>query len=198
MSLAEQVKQYKDGEILKVVDVLLPIFRSNSSVYYRKRLISEDLRKRLGEKLSALQNILTDLELPDVHPLVLDKILIILNKAFRSQNAHSSERVDEDPYELLIDAILLLSQQKEIDSKEDNRYGYYDSVREEIIIFNKVRVDGEPVDLIDTQIQATFLHELIHCFQWHIKGCTDEWEAQSYSGLMVEFLQTRQDNEEFV
>lgn len=88
--------------------------------------------------------------------------------------------------------------QKEIDSKEDNRYGYYDSVREEIIIFNKVRVDGEPVDLIDTQIQATFLHELIHCFQWHIKGCTDEWEAQSYSGLMVEFLQTRQDNEEFV
>lgn len=88
--------------------------------------------------------------------------------------------------------------QKEIDNKEDNRYGYYDSVREEIIIFNKVRVDGEPVDLIDTQIQATFLHELIHCFQWHIKGCTDEWEAQSYSGLMVEFLQTRQDNEEFV
>lgn len=88
--------------------------------------------------------------------------------------------------------------QKEIDSKEDNRYGYYDSVREEIIIFNKVRVDGEPVDLIDTQIQATFLHELIHCFQWHIKGCTDEWEAQSYSGLMVEFLQTRQDNEEFI
>lgn len=88
--------------------------------------------------------------------------------------------------------------QKEIDSKEDNRYGYYDSVREEIIIFNKVRVDGEPVDLIDTQIQATFLHELIHCFQWHIKGQTDEWEAQSYSGLMVEFLQTRQDNEEFI
>lgn len=88
--------------------------------------------------------------------------------------------------------------QKEIDNKEDNRYGYYDSVREEIIIFNKVRVDGEPVDLIDTQIQATFLHELVHCFQWHIKGQTDEWEAQSYSGLMVEFLQTRQDNEEFV
>ena len=88
--------------------------------------------------------------------------------------------------------------QRDIDNKEDNRYGYYDSVREEIIIFNKVRVDGEPVDLGDTQIQATFLHELIHCFQWHIKGQTDEWEAQSYSGLMVEFLQTRQDNEEFV
>ena len=88
--------------------------------------------------------------------------------------------------------------QRDIDNKEDNRYGYYDSVREEIIIFNKVRVDGEPVDLGDTQIQATFLHELVHCFQWHIKGQTDEWEAQSYSGLIVEFLQTRQGNEEFV
>lgn len=88
--------------------------------------------------------------------------------------------------------------QRDIDNKEDNRYGYYDSVREEIVVFKQVRVDGEPVDLIDTQIQATFLHELVHCFQWHIKGQTDEWEAQSYSGLMVEFLQTRQDNEEFV
>lgn len=102
------------------------------------------------------------------------------------------------PKQFIIHGYTVKVIQKEIDSKEDNRYGYYDSVREEIIIFNKVRVDGEPVDLIDTQIQATFLHELIHCFQWHIKGCTDEWEAQSYSGLMVEFLQTRQDNEEFV
>ena len=144
MSLAEQVKQYKDGEILKVVDVLLPIFRSNSSVYYRKRLISEDLRKRLGEKLSALQNILTDLELPDVHPLVLDKILIILNKAFRSQNAHSSERVDEDPYELLIDAILLLSQQKEIDSKTEILNGRIESLNDNFNAFqNEIANDKE-------------------------------------------------------
>lgn len=81
--------------------------------------------------------------------------------------------------------------QKDIDTKDDNRYGYYDSVKEEIVIFNKVRSDGEPVELTDTQIQATFLHELVHCFQWHIKGETDEWEAQSYSGLLIEFLVTK-------
>lgn len=81
--------------------------------------------------------------------------------------------------------------QKELDNKEENRYGYYDSVKEEIIIFQKVRSDDEPVPLTNTQIEATFYHELIHCFQWHIKGQTDELEAQSYAGLMVEFLNTK-------
>lgn len=70
-----------------------------------------------------------------------------------------------------------------------------DSVREEIVIFDKVRSDDEPVLLTDTQIEASFYHELIHCFQWHIKGQTDEWEAQSYSGLLIEFLMSSLGNE---
>lgn len=87
--------------------------------------------------------------------------------------------------------------QREIDNKEDNRYGYYDSVKEEIVIFNQVRSDGEPTLLTDIQLEATFFHELMHCFQWHIKGQTDEWEAQSYSGLLIEFLKSKIDNEDF-
>lgn len=79
--------------------------------------------------------------------------------------------------------------QKEIDL-EDNRYGYYDSVKEEIVLFTKVKTNGEPVTLSQTQLEATFWHELMHSFQWHIKGETDEWEAQSYSGLMIEFIKT--------
>lgn len=35
----------------------------------------------------------------------------------------------------------------------------------------------------------------MHCFQWHIKGETDEWEAQSYSGLIIEFLKTKCDED---
>lgn len=35
----------------------------------------------------------------------------------------------------------------------------------------------------------------MHCFQWHVKGQTDEWESQCYSGLMIEFLKTKEDNE---
>lgn len=86
---------------------------------------------------------------------------------------------------------------KEIDNREDNRYGYYDSVKEEIVVFNQVRSNDEPFLLTDIQIEATFLHELMHCFQWHIKGQTDEWEAQSYSGLLIEFLKSKIDDEDF-
>ena len=82
---------------------------------------------------------------------------------------------------------------KEVDPV-DTRYGYYDSVREEIVIFEKVKVDGEAIPLTQTQIEATFAHELVHAFQWHIKGETDEWEAQSYSGLIIEYLKTKEDD----
>lgn len=85
--------------------------------------------------------------------------------------------------------------QKDIDTVDDNRFGYYDSVKEEIVVFNKVRSDGEPVTLTETQVESTFYHELMHCFQWHIKGETDEQEAQSYSGLIIEFLKTKYDGD---
>lgn len=81
---------------------------------------------------------------------------------------------------------------EELDSADDNRYGYYDSVREEIVVFRKVRSNGEPVELTETQLESTFYHELIHAFQWHIKGTTDELEAQSYAGLLLEFLETKE------
>ena len=80
--------------------------------------------------------------------------------------------------------------QKEIDSYEENRFGYYDSVKEEIVIFRKVRSGDCAIVLTETQLEASFWHETMHCLQWHIKGTTDEWEAQSYAGLMVELFKT--------
>ena len=97
------------------------------------------------------------------------------------------------PEQFIIHGQVIKIIQKEIDNIDDNRYGYYNSVKEEIVIFHKVMADGEPITLTDTQIEATFWHELVHCFQWHIKGQTDEWEAQSYSGLIIEFLKTKYD-----
>lgn len=99
------------------------------------------------------------------------------------------------PEQFIIHGQIIKIIQKEIDNINDNRYGYYNSVKEEIVIFHKVMVDGEPITLTDTQIEATFWHELVHCFQWHIKGQTDEWEAQSYSGLIIEFLKTKYDGD---
>lgn len=79
---------------------------------------------------------------------------------------------------------------REVENEEENRYGYYDSVKEEIVISRNLKVDGVLVSLSDVQIEATFWHEVFHAFQWHIKGETDETEAQSYAGLMIEFLKT--------
>ena len=79
---------------------------------------------------------------------------------------------------------------REVESDSEGRYGYYDSVREEIIVARKVKVDGILVELSEVQIEATFWHEIFHAFQWHVHGETDETEAQSYAGLMIEFLKT--------
>lgn len=114
MSLAEQVKQYKDGEILKVVDVLLPIFRSNASVYYCKRLISEELRERIEEKLMVLQNTLQNSELPNACPCVFDKILTILYTAFPTPSAASEVLVVGSVLELLMNAVLLYHNEKKL------------------------------------------------------------------------------------
>lgn len=99
------------------------------------------------------------------------------------------------PEQFIIHGHIIKVIREEIDNADDNRYGYYDNVKEEIVIFNKVRSDGEPITLTDVQIESTFYHELIHSFQWHIKGETDEWEAQSYSGLIMEFLKTKYDGD---
>lgn len=77
-----------------------------------------------------------------------------------------------------------------VEVDEKNRYGYYDNVREEILIARKVKSGGVLVELTDLQIEATFWHEVFHAFQWHITGDADEIEAQSFSGLMIEFLRT--------
>lgn len=96
------------------------------------------------------------------------------------------------PKEFTIHGHLIKVIYKDIDDCFSNRYGYYDSIREEIVVFKKAWSSSDQVELTETQQFATFLHELIHCFQWHIKGETNECEAQSYAGLIIEYLNTKQ------
>lgn len=65
------------------------------------------------------------------------------------------------PREFIIHGHVVKVTQREIDSISDNRYGYYNSAKEEIVIFRKVRSNEEVITLTDTQIEATFYHELI-------------------------------------
>lgn len=64
------------------------------------------------------------------------------------------------PREFIIHGHVVKVIQREIDSISDNRYGYYNSAKEEIVIFRKVRSNEEVITLTDTQIEATFYHKL--------------------------------------
>ena len=76
------------------------------------------------------------------------------------------------------------------DKLKSNNYGEYNDVLEEITLAKNIEVDGELIPLREEQIMTTFLHELMHCFQFHTKCTYDEQESQIYSGLMYEFLNT--------
>jgi hypothetical protein len=73
---------------------------------------------------------------------------------------------------------------------DSSEFGNYNPATEEITIATKI-MDGSKVhELNQTQIEHTFWHELIHAFQFHVKGEFDEGEAQAYAGLLIEFFKT--------
>lgn len=76
---------------------------------------------------------------------------------------------------------------------ENEKFGDYDCVKEEIRIARNMRRDCELIPLSDHQIETTFLHELIHVMQWHSGKEFSEEEAQTYSGMLYEFLKTKKD-----
>jgi len=49
---------------------------------------------------------------------------------------------------------------KDKDDSGDNRFGYYDSTKEEIVIFKKLDSEDEVVELTEDQINNTFWHEI--------------------------------------
>lgn len=74
---------------------------------------------------------------------------------------------------------------------ELNVYGDYDNAKEVIRIAKNIRRDSELIPLNETQIMASFIHEFIHALQWHSGHEFSEIEAQTYSGMIIEFLNTR-------
>ena len=76
---------------------------------------------------------------------------------------------------------------------ENGKFGDYDCVKEEIRIARNIRRDYELIPLTEYQMKCTFFHELIHAIQWHSGREFSEEEAQTYSGMILEFLNTKKD-----
>ena len=70
------------------------------------------------------------------------------------------------------------------------KFGEYDCVLEVIKIASNIRRETELIPLSVTQIYTTFLHELFHAMQFHSGREFSEEEAQIYSGLLFEYLNT--------
>lgn len=79
----------------------------------------------------------------------------------------------------------------DIDYTSENRFGWYDSVAEEITICKKVK-NGEDkiVELSESQIENTFFHELMHVFQFHSKDEMSEEESSTYSAFLTQFFKS--------
>jgi hypothetical protein len=80
---------------------------------------------------------------------------------------------------------------KKVSETDDNNFGYYNDALEEIVVAENIRKGADLIPLTEIQILATFLHEFIHAMQWHSGKEYDEREAQTYSGLIIEFLNSR-------
>lgn len=78
-----------------------------------------------------------------------------------------------------------------VDIIADGLFGQYNSLTDTIKIAEYVRnEDGDKIKLTEEQILNTFIHELLHAFQWHSKGDTSETESSTYAGYFVEFIKS--------
>lgn len=78
---------------------------------------------------------------------------------------------------------------EDIDEKE-NRFGYYNSVKEEIVIFKTVEDEDGVVELTESQLMDSLWHEVFHAFQYHSKNETSETESATYASFMTQFIKS--------
>lgn len=75
----------------------------------------------------------------------------------------------------------------------EDKFGDWSCAKNEIRIANIIKMeDGEVVNLTEEDKLRTFLHELIHCFQFYYNCTQDETQAQIYSNFLYEFLTTKE------
>ncbi len=79
-----------------------------------------------------------------------------------------------------------------------SKFGEYNSITDTIKIAETITdEEGETVTLTEEQKLNTFIHELLHVFQWHANGETDETQSSTYAGYIIEFLKSSGLNERF-
>lgn len=80
---------------------------------------------------------------------------------------------------------------EQVDSLPDQEFGNYNTITDVIKIATYVKDDeGILVKLTEEQMLNTLFHEVLHAFQWHSTGDTDEIQSSIYAGYILEFLKS--------
>lgn len=78
-----------------------------------------------------------------------------------------------------------------VDQLPDQKFGEYCCITNKIKLARHVKDDdGTIIPLKQEQILNTFIHELLHAFQWHSKGDFSEEESSTYAGYFIEFIKS--------
>lgn len=83
-----------------------------------------------------------------------------------------------------------------LDSLSGGEYGKFNDAKNEIQLARNIIVEGETIKLSPQQIQNTFMHEVMHVFQFYYNNEFDEAQAQVYANFICEMLETGQILEE--
>lgn len=76
-------------------------------------------------------------------------------------------------------------------------FGQYNPVTDTIKIAKTIINEDGETELTEEQILNSFFHELLHVFQFHANGDTDETQSSTYAGYIIEFLKSSGLNENF-
>lgn len=100
------------------------------------------------------------------------------------QHIPQSFTICNNPIEVIIrDEITIPIDMDEVDV----RYGQWNEVALTIELARSVRVDDNPIPLTLEQIQSTFTHELMHCFEFFSSIPYDEQKVQLFANWFREF-----------
>lgn len=73
----------------------------------------------------------------------------------------------------------------------NNNFGEYNCITDVVTIATHVEDDNKDlIALKEEQILNTLVHEVLHAFQWHSAGETDEVQSSTYAGYIIEFLKS--------
>lgn len=82
-----------------------------------------------------------------------------------------------------------------IDEKGEDYGSFCDSTNEIRLSLNIYEGDNKWTEVSKTKFMSTWYHELGHCFNYYWNTETDEGFAQAFSAFMMEFNETKQDEQ---